>query len=163
MIALQHPLLTELRQVLPAVLRLSLFCGLSYILYKFSETIVFTYRTHTRYGDIPHLPRRWILGHLANVGPTLDPSINQHPDYAFEDVWLKLGKPPLYFLDLAPIDRCMIIIADPSIAEAITQPSERFKYSTPVSLSLSSRLRVVTYHCSGCADDLEIEHTSSTY
>lgn len=129
-------LLTEFKHIAPALIRLSLLFGLVYFLYKLSETIVFSYRTHTRYEDIPHSPRHWIWGHLASIGPTLDPSINQHPDYAFEDEWLKLGKPPVYFVDLAPVDRCMIIIADPAVAEAVTQPSERFKYSTPVSLCL---------------------------
>jgi len=49
-------------------------------------------------------------------------------------------------LDLAPIDRAMLIIADPTLAEVITQPSPEYKYSTPKSNTLQALTRLVGDH-----------------
>ncbi|KAK5069613.1 hypothetical protein LTR64_008294 [Lithohypha guttulata] len=133
----------ELTNAILPLARLALLGCALFVLYKIFETSVFTYRTHTGYKDLPQHPRHWFWGHLATIGPKLNPSINAHPDYAFEDVWHELGNPPAYVVDLAPVDRAMIIIADPTVAESITQPTERFRHSTPALTKLVGKQSLV--------------------
>ena len=126
--------------------RLSLLLVFLFIANKVAKTVVFTYRTRNKYSDIPHLPRHRLWGNLVNIGEKLSPTINHHPDYAFEDVWKQLGQPPAYLVDLAPIDRGFLVIADPTVAEAITQPSPEYKYSTPKTNTLEAMTKLVGDH-----------------
>ena len=75
-------------------LRLAALLITIYLIVKFARIVLRTYRTRTRYQDIPCLPRHPIWGHLINMGEKLNPALNRHPDYAFEDVWETLGRPP---------------------------------------------------------------------
>lgn len=136
----------ELISVCYQLLRLSLLLLFVFVAYKTALRVIFTYRIRHRYNDIPYLPRHWAAGNLVNCGERLSPSINHHPDYAFEDIWNELGQPPAYMMDLAPIDRAMLIIADPTIAEAITQPSPEYKHSLPKSNTLQTLTRLVGDH-----------------
>lgn len=114
--------------------------------YKLVESLRWNYLVRQKYGDIPQSSRHWFWGHLISIGERLNPSIHRHPDYAFEDIWNELGQPPVYLIDLALVDRGMLIIADPTVAEAISQPSTDFKYSTPKSDTLQAMSRLVGPH-----------------
>ncbi|KAJ9651734.1 hypothetical protein H2198_009006 [Neophaeococcomyces mojaviensis] len=116
------------------------------LLYRAVRQINYTYRVRQRFQDIPCLPRHWLWGHLVNVGQKLSPGINRHPDYGFEEVWNELGQPPAYLVDLATIDRPMLIIMHPSIAEGITQATTDWKYSTPKSDTVRSLTPLVGKH-----------------
>lgn len=105
--------------------------------------LLFAHRQHARYNDIPHFPKHWFLGNLVAVGQRLAPTINQHPDYAFEEMWNELGRPPAFIIDLAPIDRTMMIVCHPQIAEALTQPSPEYKYSLPKSNTLQALTKLI--------------------
>ncbi|KAK5085070.1 hypothetical protein LTR70_008704 [Exophiala xenobiotica] len=137
---------TEVIAALYHLLWLAILLVFLSITYKAVVRFVFTYRIRQRYNDIPHLPRHWLAGNLVNVGERLSPSINAHPDNAMQEIWDELGQPPAYMIDLAPVDRAMMIIADPTIAEAITQPSPEYKYSIPKSNTLQQITRLVGDH-----------------
>jgi len=136
----------EVTTALYLLLRIAVLLIFFSIVYKTVIRIIFTYRIRQRYDDIPHLPRHWLAGNLVNVGEQMSPSINAHPDNAMRGIWDELGQPPAYMIDLAPVDRAMLIIADPTMAEAITQPSPEYKYSTPKSNTLQQLTQLVGHH-----------------
>ncbi len=104
-----------------------------YALYRALKWAYKAYIVHNRYQDIISLPRHPIWGNLINAGEKLNPSLNRHPDYGFEEIWHQLGEPGCFLIDLAPVDRGFLIIADPEYAEALVNPSVEFKYSVPKS------------------------------
>lgn len=111
-----------------AVLIIFLF----FILYKTFRLITFTYHVRKRYTDIPSLPRHWLFGNLKAVADKCGPQTGQHADYGFEEMWNELGQPPCFFVDIAPVeDHGFLIVAEPWVAEAVTQPSAEYKYSMP--------------------------------
>lgn len=117
--------------------------GLYYFVIVPGRRLIHTYRVRHKYLDIPSLPRHPLWGNLVNVGMKLDPTINRHPDYGFEEVWNELGCPPAFMFDLNPIDNAFLIIADPTVAESFVQPSPQFKYSALKSDTLSSLYRLI--------------------
>ncbi|EXJ61614.1 hypothetical protein A1O7_02042 [Cladophialophora yegresii CBS 114405] len=114
-----------------------------YISIKAFKTIQQTYRARRRYHDIPQLPRHPIWGHLINMGEKLNPALQRHPDYAFEEMWISLDRPPAFLMDLHPVDSAFLIVADPTLAEEISQPNSTFKYSLPKSDTLGSMYRLI--------------------
>lgn len=128
------------------LIRVSLFMLVLLVGYKIYNALRWNFIVRQRYNDIPHTPRHWFWGHLLTVVKLLAPSINQHPDYAFEQVWRELGQPPAYMVDIALVDRAMMVIADPSVAEAISQPTPQWKYSLPKSNTLQALTRLVGNH-----------------
>jgi hypothetical protein len=73
----------------PTVLTL-LFAAVVYVLYRFSQWVYGAYKVRTNYLDVPSLPRHPIWGNLVNAGERLQPSLNRHPDYGFEEIWVRL-------------------------------------------------------------------------
>ena len=122
-----------------------LLIPLAQLLFRVVKQIKFTYDTHTNpcFSSIPSLPRHWLLGNLHNAGPLLDPSLNRHPDYGFEEIWHKLDKPPALLVDLTPVDFAFLVVIHPSVAEAIAQPSQIYKYSVPKSDTLHAMHRLI--------------------
>jgi cytochrome P450 len=108
------------------------FVGL-YLSYRLFQWVYKAYRVHQRYHDIISLPRNPFFGNLINAGEKLNPSQGRHPDYGFEEIWHELGNPGCFLLDLAPVDRGFLIIAEPSYVEVLVNPSDRYKYSVPKS------------------------------
>ncbi len=103
-----------------------------FLAYKALFLFKSTYYTRGRYHDIPSPPRHWLLGNLKVVAQKCSPQLNRHPDYGFEEMWNDLGQPSCFHVDLAPVDNHgFLIVADPSVAEAIVQPSAEYKYSMP--------------------------------
>lgn len=104
---------------------------LAFLTWKISNFIVFTYWSRRRYRDIPSLPRHFLSGNLLEVGKRCSPGRGRHPDYGFEEMWHILGQPPCFHVDIVPVEPySFLIVADPSIAERVVQPSTEFKYST---------------------------------
>lgn len=124
------------------VLVLILF-AVGFLARRIYRRLRFANEVHRRYSDIPHFPRHWFFGNLINIGEKLAPSINQHPDFAFEKMWNELGRPPAFFVDLAPIDRAMMVVCHPQIAETLTQPSPEYKYSTPKSNTMQALTKLI--------------------
>lgn len=104
-----------------------------YISYRISQWTYKAYLVRTRYHDIPSLPRHLLWGNLINGGERLNPSLNRHPDYGFEEIWHELGDPPYFLVDLAPVDYAFLVVAEPQYVEALVNPSDQFKYSAPKS------------------------------
>ncbi len=119
--------LLDLRRIFTLLAVLSVL----YVSTKIFRVIQRTYRSRQRYQEIPQLPRHPVWGHLVNMGEKLNPALKRHPDYAFEEIWNSLGKPPAYLMDLHPVDSSFLVVADHRIAEEISQPSPTFKYSLP--------------------------------
>ena len=115
----------------------------TYISVKLFRIIRSTYSARGRYKEIPQLPRHPIWGHLINMGEKLNPALNRHSDYAFEEMWESLGNPPAFLMDLHPVDGAFLVVADPAIAEEVSQPSATFKYSLPKSDTLMSMHRLI--------------------
>jgi cytochrome P450 len=78
-----------------------------------------------------------------NAGPLLDPSLNRHPDYGFEVIWHLLSTPPVFLVDMTPIDYAFLVITHPTPAETIAQPSPNYKYSTPKSDTMQFLHRLI--------------------
>ncbi|KAJ9605726.1 hypothetical protein H2200_009575 [Cladophialophora chaetospira] len=117
--------------------------GAVYLSIKLFRIIKNTYQARHRYQEIPQLPRHPVWGHLVNMGEKLNPTLQRHPDYAFEEIWNSLGKPPAFLMDLHPVDGAFLIIADHGLAEEISQPSATFKYSLPKSDTLMAMYRLI--------------------
>ncbi|KIW30827.1 uncharacterized protein PV07_02521 [Cladophialophora immunda] len=114
-----------------------------YLTVKVIRIIQRTITARRRYKEIPQLPRHPVWGHLVNMGEKLNPALLRHPDYAFEEIWESLGRPPAFLMDLNPVDSVFLIVADPEVAEQITQPNSVFKYSLPKSDTLMSMYRLI--------------------
>ena len=118
-------------------------CIAIWISVKVFRSIQSTCRARKRYQEIPQLPRHPIWGNLVNIGEKLNPVLRRHSDYAFEEIWNSLGNPPAFLMDLHPVDRAFLIIADPVLAEEISQPNATFKYSLPKSDTMMAMHRLV--------------------
>ena len=114
-----------------------------YLANKIFRAVQVTYKYRHRYQEIPQLPRHPIWGHLINMGEKLNPALARHPDYAFEEIWNSLGQPPAFLMDLHPVDSAFLIVADPTLAEEVSQPSAGFKYSLPKSDTLMAMYRLI--------------------
>lgn len=102
-----------------------------YISYRLVRLIAWTYGIRKCYSDIPHLPRHPVWGNLINCGEKL--AGNRHPDYGFEEIWESMDRPSCFLMDLAPVDKAFLIVAEPHITEIIVNPSKQYKYSVPKS------------------------------
>ena len=124
---------------------LSLFMVLAavYVSVKLFRVSQRTYRSRNRYHEIPQLPRHPLWGHLVNMGEKLNPALDRHADYGFEETWEALGQPPAFLMDMHPVDCSFLVVADPSIAEEVSQPSTTHKYSFPKSDTLQAMYRLI--------------------
>ncbi|ETN46820.1 uncharacterized protein HMPREF1541_01009 [Cyphellophora europaea CBS 101466] len=128
------PLLLTLSLTVIAYLALRLFRHIRYNIWV---------RTNPEFAKIPHLPQHWLLGNLINVGKHLDPSLPRHPDYGFEEIWNKLDRPPCFWFDMALVGIIVLVVVDPALAEAVTEPRPGLKYSTLKSDTLQSFSRLL--------------------
>ena len=105
-----------------------------YLAYQTLRVILYTYRTRSRYHDIPSYPRHWIFGNLKSIGEKCNPRNGRHADYGFEEMWHELGEPAAFMVDLAPVDKhSFLVVTEPQIAEPLIQASNDYKYSIPKS------------------------------
>ncbi|OTA63681.1 cytochrome P450 [Hypoxylon sp. EC38] len=92
------------------------------------------YKRFQQYAGIPQLPPSLLLGHLKFMGDYLAQGpADRHPDSVFIQMNNDLGRPPLMFVDLRPINRPMVLIRSHDIAEQITKASKLYPTSTPKS------------------------------
>ncbi|WEW56154.1 hypothetical protein PRK78_001589 [Emydomyces testavorans] len=101
--------------------------------------IVYQYFSKARlhWADIPSLPRHFLFGNLLLLRKYVIPGA--HIDYGLERIYLALGEPEWFYLDLFPLPfaHSFIVVTSPSIAEQLTRSSEQFPYSTAKSKSSS--------------------------
>lgn len=111
-----------------------------YVLYRFSGPLHGAYCTHRRWSDIPSLPRHPLWGNIINAGRRMNPSLNRHVDYGFEEIWRELGEPGCFLVDFAPFHyRAILIVAEPQHADLMVNSTEDFKYSLPKESSTNKR------------------------
>ncbi|KAI1352317.1 cytochrome P450 [Xylaria sp. FL0043] len=92
------------------------------------------YKRFTQYASLPQLPPTLLLGHLKTMDEYIRRgAADRHPDYIFSDMHEALGRPPLMFVDLRPINRPMVLITNHEIAEQVSRASELFPTSPPKS------------------------------
>ncbi len=114
-----------------------------YALFKISLVVRQVHAARHRWLDLPTLPRHPIWGNLVNMGEKLNPSLNRHPDYGFVEIWNALDQPDAYLMDMLPLDNCFLVVAHPSVAETLVQPSPAYKYSLPKSDTIKTLWRLI--------------------
>ncbi|XXH02119.1 hypothetical protein Hte_008487 [Hypoxylon texense] len=92
------------------------------------------YKRFQQYAGIPQLSPSLLLGHLKFMGDYLAQGpADRHPDSVFIQMNNDLGRPPLMFVDLRPVNRPMVLIRSHEIAEQISKASTLYPTSTPKS------------------------------
>ncbi|KAK5636947.1 hypothetical protein RRF57_012659 [Xylaria bambusicola] len=105
--------------------------------------ITLRYKRFSQYAHLPQLPPSLLLGHLK----TMDEYIRRNPadahtgiipanhriDMAFAAMHEKLGRPPLFLVDLRPVNIPVVLVTNHEIAEQVAKASARFPTSPPKS------------------------------
>ncbi|KAL1854832.1 hypothetical protein Daus18300_011348 [Diaporthe australafricana] len=101
--------------------------------------LTFTYRRlryirFQQYAHFPQLPSSLLLGHLKAFGEFMKASKpDAHPDMAMIAMSKALGRPPLMFVDMRPLNDPLVVVRDPEIADQLTKASKVFPTSPPKS------------------------------
>ncbi|KAK3994298.1 cytochrome P450 [Cladorrhinum sp. PSN332] len=90
------------------------------------------HKRYKQYASIPQLPNHLLLGHLKHMGEfmKLAPP-DAHPDLIFSKMRDSIGRPPLMLVDLRPVNKPMILIADHEILEQISKATKKYPASVP--------------------------------
>lgn len=118
-----------LRMVLLAVLPL-----LGFYLYEKAR--------HSRFQQFaawPQLKPSLVWGHLKAFNKfiaTADPS--RHIDIVLQEIRRHLGNPPLFLLDLRPIQRPLVIVCSHEVAEQVSKSTKELPYSVPKSPTIKA-------------------------
>ncbi|KAH7304088.1 cytochrome P450 [Stachybotrys elegans] len=92
------------------------------------------YARFKQYAHLPQPPTNLLLGHLKFMGEVTQNGIpDRHPDKVFEEMWISLGRPPVMFVDLRPVNPPMTLITNHEMAEQISKASKLYPLSTPKS------------------------------
>ncbi|RTE84935.1 hypothetical protein BHE90_000370 [Fusarium euwallaceae] len=98
-------------------------------------TYLFTklrFKRFKQYAHLPQLPPSLIWGHMLVYDEiSKHAQRDRHPDLIFAEMYEKLGRPPLIFLDMRPISKPVALITSHDIAEQVTKSSNLFPWSTP--------------------------------
>ncbi|KAI7786122.1 hypothetical protein LA080_004506 [Diaporthe eres] len=111
--------------------------------------LTFTYRRlryirFQQYAHFPQLPSSLLLGHLKAFGEFMKASKpDAHPDMAMIAMSKALGRPPLMFVDMRPLNDPLVVVGDPEIADQLTKASKVFPTSPPKSSRSLDRLSYV--------------------
>jgi len=125
-------------------IRLVFLVAALFVVYKFIRLAVFTCHVRQRYRDIPSLPRHWLIGNLKVVAERCAPQSKRHADYGFEEIWIELGRPQAFHVDIAPVDsHGFLVVADPSIAETVVQPSPEYRLSMPKADTMAAMQKLI--------------------
>ncbi|KAK0630535.1 cytochrome P450 52A11 [Bombardia bombarda] len=85
-----------------------------------------------QYASIPQLPPSLVLGHLKTFDDFIKRGkADRHPDMIFSEMHDTIGRPPLMFVDLRPVNRPMVLVTSHEIAEQISRASKLFPTSVP--------------------------------
>lgn len=99
------------------------------------------YIRHRQYAHFAQHPSTLLLGHLKVVrGFARLHKPDAHADLAMVSMSKALGRPPLMFVDLRPISEPLVVVADHTIADAVTRASKEFPTSPPKSQRSLQRL-----------------------
>ncbi|RYP80361.1 hypothetical protein DL769_002510 [Monosporascus sp. CRB-8-3] len=97
-----------------------------------------------QYAHFPQLPSSLLLGHLKAFGEFMKANKpDAHPDMAMVAMSQALGRPPLMFVDMRPINDPLVVVGDPEIADQLTKASKVFPTSPPKSSRSLERLSYV--------------------
>ncbi|KAI8954549.1 cytochrome P450 [Xylaria longipes] len=114
--------------MLTPVLLASLFVFATYLYLKLRH------KRFSQYASLPQLPPTLLLGHLKTLDEYMRRgAADRHPDMIFLDMHEALGKPPLMFVDLRPVNRPMVLVTNHEIAEQVSKASALFPTSPPKS------------------------------
>lgn len=98
-----------------------------------------------QYAHIPQHPTSLLLGHLKLFGEFMKRNKpNAHADLAIVSMNRALGRPPLMFIDMRPINDPMVVVGDHEIADQLTKASKIFPTSPPKSSRSLERLLYLT-------------------
>ncbi|KAI0109157.1 cytochrome P450 [Nemania sp. FL0031] len=85
-----------------------------------------------QYASLPQLPPTLLFGHLKTMNEYIRRGeADCHPDVIFSNMHEALGRPPVMLVDLRPISRPMVIVANHEIAEQVSKASNLFPTSLP--------------------------------
>ncbi|RSL74284.1 hypothetical protein CEP53_000392 [Fusarium sp. AF-6] len=98
-------------------------------------TYLFTklrFKRFKQYAHLPQLSPSLIWGHMLVYDEiSKHAQRDRHPDLIFAEMYEKLGRPPLIFLEMRPISKPVALITSHDIAEQVTKSSNLFPWSTP--------------------------------
>ncbi|PHH89634.1 hypothetical protein CDD83_5618 [Cordyceps sp. RAO-2017] len=74
-----------------------------------------------QYAGFPQLPTSFILGNLKLLGEYIKHGpADRYPDMMLPEMHQDLARPPLILVDLQPINRPLVLIANHEIAEQVS-------------------------------------------
>ncbi|KAI0971270.1 cytochrome P450 [Xylaria arbuscula] len=92
------------------------------------------HKRFNQYASLPQLPSSLLLGHLKTIDDyARRGEADRHPDMALADMHQDLGRPPLMFVDLRPLNHPIVVITNHEIAEQVSKASILFPTSVPKS------------------------------
>ncbi|KAI1420271.1 cytochrome P450 [Xylaria sp. FL1777] len=90
------------------------------------------HKRFSQYAFFPQLPPSLILGHLKTMDEYMQRGpADRHPDASFVAMHEELGRPPLMFVDLRPVNLPMVLVTNHEIAEQVSKASNLFPTSLP--------------------------------
>ncbi|KAI0201797.1 cytochrome P450 [Astrocystis sublimbata] len=90
------------------------------------------FKRFQQHGTLPQMYPSLLFGHLKSLDQTIKRGPpDRHPDLIFSEMLDDLGRPPLMYVDLRPVNRPMVLISDYHIAEQISRSSKEFPTSIP--------------------------------
>ncbi|KAI0006913.1 cytochrome P450, partial [Xylariaceae sp. FL0662B] len=123
---------------------LPLLAAATVLILSFSYSKLRNIRFH-QYAHFPQHPTSLVLGHLKVFGDFIKRNKpNAHADLAIVAMNRALGRPPLMFIDLRPINDPMVVVGDYEIADQITRASKIFPASPPKGARSLERLQYLT-------------------
>ncbi|KAK2025336.1 cytochrome P450 [Colletotrichum zoysiae] len=106
-----------------------LVCAATAVLLRLVNFLKTTITIRKSWTHLPGAPRSFFRGNLHNTA-RLIPS-DRHIDYGLYAIWENLARPKWFIVDLWPIQKPLICIADASIAEQMSRATESEPESTP--------------------------------
>ncbi|KAK3686206.1 cytochrome P450 [Podospora appendiculata] len=97
-----------------------------------------------QYAHIPQLKPSLVWGHMKAVHEyALRLQADSHIDPAFAAMSDDLGNPPLFLVDLRPVNHAMAIVTSHEVAEQFSRASKLFPWSVPKSPTINSFVHLV--------------------
>ncbi|KAI1312023.1 cytochrome P450 [Xylaria venustula] len=92
------------------------------------------HKRFNQYASLPQLQSSLLWGHLKTVNDyARHGEADRHPDMALADMHQALGRPPLMFVDLRPLNHPILVVTNHEIAEQVSKASTLFPTSVPKS------------------------------
>lgn len=111
-------------------------------------SLSYTWLRHIRFRQHAHFPQHpasLVLGHLKVFGDFVKRNKpDSHADMAIVAMNRALGRPPLMYIDMRPINDPMVVVGDYEIAEQVTKASTIFPTGPPKPSRSLERLLYLT-------------------